>query len=119
MLYNFEKIIIECLVAKFNADIDDNINPNKLGENFEYRYRRVLDKIISAMVFELIEDENVYKIIKEELTVTERLFILIPSFFDLSLYEVADATYSTYDSVCTQRYKGLKKLREQLENNKK
>ncbi len=114
MVYNFEKIIIECLAKKYGVDIDKNLNEQVFNSKFVFEYRRVLDKLMLGLIKELIESEQIYKIMISKLTVTQRLYIVLFYFFDLSAEEVAKATFSTIDSVHTQRNSGIKKIRNYL-----
>ena len=114
MVYNFEKIIIESMAKKYGLSIEKDFDEQTFELGFIYEYRSILDKLFRGVVKELIESEQLYKIMMNRLTLTERLSIILFYFFDLSAEEIAKATFTSVDSVHSERNKGIKKIRQAL-----
>ena len=112
MLYYFEEIILAELLAKYDVEFSAELYLKDFDRKTAYEYRRVVDKMILSVAKEVISNKSLYDVIRKELTVTERLYILLPAFFELSLEETADAMFTTYNSVCSQRSCGLKKIQQ-------
>ena len=117
MANSFERIMLQLLAQKYGIKMDTDIEINPLDDELKNEYRRILDKIIVAILDKIIESEELHKILTVEFTPLERISLILPALFDVQLSEIEEMTCSTNSSIRTQRSIGKKKLKKILHKN--
>ena len=119
LVNTFEETIVRSMIEKYRFEPADSVDFDVFRIIYGKEYIKIIDKLLSALIKELIEDEDIIKASLIRLSKSERLSIFLSSWFNMNAVEisrilgVAEATVRTYKS------RGIKKIRKYLKWKKK
>ena len=110
-----DEIIKDILYSNKKFNYLENSDPIEDIKSKEIKnlYEKILDKVVISMFNEYIENELLYRVFLK-LTRVQRMIIVFHILLDFNAKETAEILGNNEDSIYSQKYKALKRFKEEL-----